>query len=277
MDQIPPFLIGQKYFHHTDEVRPPAMVSTQRNSIWNPPHPKRSNGTHMVITYNGRDVFLFIYCRICKQWRMPNEGGHTGSHHQQFLIGGICLPVGHTSWMIHYRINVHYLLDFQVADVHWNPNLALPGIIEFPQVDANPLAIMAPPPMEEENNALVVPQGEAPRMAIMDPMLEEESDDEDEIVRPRFAARRNGRLRTARFVLSDDESSQEVIPPQRNNRMIDHGVDENNVSRRTSGRPVRDNAGTINRFVPSPPRGSKRPHRDAFGDATNRDSAHDED
>lgn len=258
MDQIPPFLNGQNYFHHTDEVRPPAMVSNQRYSIWFPPNAARSNGSHIVVTYNGRDVFLFVYCGVCNQWRMPLEGGHTGSHHRQFVNGEICLPIGHTSWTIYFMINVHYQLDFQVAHVRWNPNLALPGIIEIPQVVAPPLAIQAPP------------------LAIQALPLEEESDDEDEFPPP-AAAGRNGYRAAANLIFGQDESSEEDAPPPRPNRMIRRGIDENNVVRRANRRPARANAGVIDTYVPSPPRVSKRRRREVFGNVTNRDPAQDED
>ena len=231
MDQIPPFLNGQNYFHHTDEVRPPAMVSNQRRSLWFPPNGDRANGAHIVFTYNGRNVFLFVYCRVCKKWRMPFEGGHTGSHHRQFVNGEICLPVGHTSWTIYFMINVHYQHDFPIAHVRWNPNLALPGMIEIPQVAAPPLAVMAPP------------------LAIQALPLEEESDDDDKFPPP-AAAGRNGYRGPANHIFDPDESSEEEAPPPRPNLMNHRGVDENNAIGRANSRPRRSTASVVDRFVP---------------------------
>ena len=98
LSQIPPFLYDRNYFHRTTVVRPPSMISNSRNSIWSRPAPETTNGTHMVVTYNGRDIFLFIYCSSCNQWHMPVEGGHMGSHHEEFLNGDVCLPVSQMAW-----------------------------------------------------------------------------------------------------------------------------------------------------------------------------------
>jgi hypothetical protein len=162
-------------------------------------------------------------------------------------------------------INVHYQHDFPIAHVHWNPNLALPGMIEIPQVVAPPLAIVAPP------LAIV-----APPLAIQALPMEEESDDDDEFPPP-AAAGRNGYRGPANHIFDPDESSEEEAPPPRRIRMNHRGVDENNAIGRANGRPRRSTASVVDRFVPSPPRVSKRRRREAFGNVTNRDPAQDED
>ena len=120
LSQIPPFLYDRNYFHRTTVVRPPSMISNSRNSIWSRPAPETTNGTHMVVTYNGRDIFLFIYCSSCNQWHMPVEGGHMGSHHEEFLNGDVCLPVSQMAWQVYYKINLFYGITVPIAPVHWN-------------------------------------------------------------------------------------------------------------------------------------------------------------
>jgi hypothetical protein len=275
MNQIPTFLIGQNYFHHTDEFRPPTMISSERLSIWNSPNPMRSNGSHIVVTHNGQDVFLFIHCGICKQWRMPSEGGHTRSHHQAFLDGGICLPVGHTSWMVYFKINRHYNPDFQPADVYWNPNL--PGLIEIPQAPDNPMAIRENAMgemvvMEEEDGEIAAMEAENDEIEIeSENNDDDDDDDEDEIVNRRRPGGGDGRRRNQFIVREDDESSiEENPPPQAIRQAIHRGVDENIIVHRSNTRPSRATAGQIDKFTFSPPRVSKRHRNDAFGDATNR-------
>jgi hypothetical protein len=85
---FPSFLDGKGYFHVTDNIPLQALVSTNRRSIWYYGHLKDNagcNATVLAVLYNGEQVFLYIYCRQCQQWRMPEEGGHMQSHHQQFL------------------------------------------------------------------------------------------------------------------------------------------------------------------------------------------------
>ena len=132
-------------------------------------------------------------------------------------------------------------------------------------VAAPPLAIEAPP--------LAI---QALSLAIQALPLEEESDDDDEFPPP-AAPGRNGYRAAANHIFVPYETSEEEAPPPRPIHMNHRGVDENNVIGRANGRPRRSTASVVDRYVPSPPRVSKRRRREAFGNVTNRDLAQDED
>ena len=98
------FLFGKAYFFETDERRPLAKISHNANTIWKAPPKKGTNGTFMAVTYNGREVFVYLYCKHCNKWLTPEERGHTGSHHQDFVAGRECLPFDHSAMIIIQKI-----------------------------------------------------------------------------------------------------------------------------------------------------------------------------
>ncbi len=229
------FLLKKQYFHLTSERRPPAMVSVNKYSIWKKPVPDKSNGSHIVVSHNGRDVFLFIYCRICNKWQMPREGGHTGSHHQHFLNGQVCLPVGHTAWTVYYNIITAYGLPFPIPQIVWNPahqanaleeaDAQLPWMMDIPQAVNGPnnddlglVLVPVPPARGQAMN----------RGHVNNAPLQQEVDDDD-----------------------DEGPPPPVVPAFAQ-------ANENNVNRREVRFPRRQNAGQINRFTPENSRKRRR-------------------
>ncbi len=232
------FLLKKPYFHLTNELRPPAMVSVNRFSIWKKPDSDKSNGAFIVVSHNGgRDVFLFIYCSICNKWRMPTEGGHTGSHHQHFLNRQVCLPVGHTAWSVYFNIITAYGLPFPIPQIVWNPahqanaleqaDAQLPWMMDIPQAvyglnNADQGLALAPAPPARER---AMNRGRA----INAPLQQEEDDDDVE-----------------------DEGPPPPVAPD-----VAH-ANENNVNRREIRFPRRPNAGQIDRFIPENSRKRRR-------------------
>jgi hypothetical protein len=180
----------------------------------------------MVVTYNGRDVFLFIYCSSCNQWRMPAEGGHTGSHHEEFLNGDVCLPVSHTAWQIYYKLNLFYGITVPIAPVHWNA--------PRPRANIHERVNMRPPRMIEFHQAVINNE----------PME-----------------------------VDSNNNVEDQLPPPAAAPVNHHHVDENNADGLATGRPVRVNAGRIDRYVPSPKRQRKNPLQNRPG---NRNRAQDD-
>ncbi len=153
MTQFPPILDGKDYFHITDEIRPKELVSTNKSSIWFHGNKKEGGGPNcinMAISYNGGQVFLYLYCKICKHWRMPEEGGHTGSHHDNFRREEICLPVNHCSWIIYFQICTFYGIPLALHPTNWakpnRVNAPIPRMIEYPQELAVAQVNNDPPP-----------------------------------------------------------------------------------------------------------------------------------
>ncbi len=153
MTLFPPILDGKDYFHITDEVRPRELISTNKSSIWYHGNKKKgggANAVNMAVSYNGSQVFLFLYCKFCKKWRMPEEGGHTGSHHVNFCRGDICLPVNHCSWIVYFEICTFYGIPLALDPTNWSEtksaNAQIPRMIELPQDNDAGQVDDAPPP-----------------------------------------------------------------------------------------------------------------------------------
>jgi len=258
------FLLKKPYFHLTNELCPPTMVSVNRFSIWKKTDSDKSNGALIVVSHNGgRDVFLFIYCSICNKWRMPTEGGHTGSHHQHFLNGQVCLPVGHTAWSVYFNIITAYGLPFPIPQIVWNPahqanaleqaDAQLPWMMDIPQAvyglnNADQGLALAPAPPARER---AMNHGRANNA----PLQQEEDDDdvEDEGPPPPVAPANNAPLQQE----EDDDDVEDEGPPPPVAPAVAH-ANENNVNRREIRFPRRPNAGQIDRFIPENSRKRRR-------------------
>ena len=187
-----------------------------------------------MVVYNGRVVCLFIFCSTCRKWRMPLEGGHTGSHHQQFLNGQPCLPIGHSAWLMRFRINQYFGIDDPVEPVSWVPahnhpnihgpvNHQPPRMIEYRQEAA---ADNAPVDMGSVNDNDEVDPLPPPPAAVQ---LNHRQDNENNIAG--HAPRRSGRDGAGRIDRYSPPPKRQRRNPLRNreanrNRAQDDSSDE---------------------------------------------------